>query len=156
MRKRKIAAKYVPHLLSDKLKVVHMTIAAFHLHRFRSEADIIACDKTFRSEATGQTPAWIGEESPTPMKAIHFRTASKVMQFLGLDRCSPCYQEDTPRTGRRKHHSVAERWKRKVLEAMESQWRCWFIHCETALPVSERGLRGRRVEGILIFLSLTL
>ena len=37
--KRKIATKWVPHMLTEDQKVARMTIAAAHLRRFRNEVD---------------------------------------------------------------------------------------------------------------------
>lgn len=103
--KRKIAAKWVPHMLTEDQKVARMTISAAHLHRFRQEGDaflnrIVACDETwahsFEPELKRQSAEWIGQGSPRPVKAIRARAAIKVMHITFFDKKGILFDHAVP------------------------------------------------------------
>jgi len=77
IHKRRIAARWVPHDLSEEQKYRHVEIAQQLLHRFREEGNeflqkVVAIDETwirdFEPELKSQSSDWRGKSSPRPKK----------------------------------------------------------------------------------------
>ena len=77
LHKRRNAARWVPHDLSEEQKCRRLEIAQQSLHRFREEGNeflqkVVAIDETwirdFEPELKSQSSEWRGKGSPTPKK----------------------------------------------------------------------------------------
>lgn len=94
LEKRKIVAKWVPHVLTEDQRKTRRDISAEHLRRFQSEGKpflqrIVACDETwayaFEPELKRQSSEWHSPGSPRPTKALRSRAALKVMHITFFD-----------------------------------------------------------------------
>lgn len=94
LHKRKIAAKWVPHVLNEEQRGNRVRICASHARRFRRERNsflhrIVAGDETwaraFEPELKRQSAEWTGEGSPRPTKAVRSPTPTKVMHIVFFD-----------------------------------------------------------------------
>jgi len=77
LHKCRIAARWVPHDLSEEQKCQHFETAQQLLHRFREEGNkflqkVVATDETwiqdFEPELKSQSSEWTGKSSPRPKK----------------------------------------------------------------------------------------
>ena len=93
LNKRKIAAKWIPHVLTPEQLGDRMKICAAHLRRFRREGNdflhrIIAGDETwagsFETELKRQSKQWVGAGDPRPSKAIRSPSRVKSMHIIFL------------------------------------------------------------------------
>ena len=75
LHKRRIAAPWVPHDLSEEQKYQRLEIAQQLLHRFREEGNeclqkLVATDESwirdFEPELKSQSSKWRGKDSPRP------------------------------------------------------------------------------------------
>ena len=105
LNKRKLAAKWIPHLLTEEQMASRVTICAAHLRRHRQEGDeflrrIVACDETWahswEPELKRQSAAWCGEGSPRPLKAIRSRAQLKVMHITFFDHAGLLFDQAVP------------------------------------------------------------
>ena len=94
LHKHKVAAKWIPHLLTEEQLGNRTRICASHLRRFRREGNqflhrIIAGDETwaraFEPELKRQSAQWIGDGSPRPTKAIRSPTPVEAMHIVFFD-----------------------------------------------------------------------
>ena len=89
--KRKIVAKWIPHLLSEEQRQARRIICSSHFWRHRREGDgflqrIIACDETwayaYHPELKRQSAEWRSPDSPRPVKAIREWQLSRSCTFF--------------------------------------------------------------------------
>ena len=94
LHKRKVAAKWIPHVLTPEQLGSRMRICAAHLRRFRREGNnflhrIVAGDETwaraFEPELKRQSAQWIGAGDPRPSKAIRSPSPVKSMHIVFFD-----------------------------------------------------------------------
>lgn len=94
LKKRKIAAKWIPHVLTDQQLNDRMRICASHLRRYRREGNsflhrIIAGDETwarsFEPELKSQSAQWLDRGDPRPSKAIRSPSRVKSMHIVFFD-----------------------------------------------------------------------
>lgn len=92
--KRKVAAKWIPHVLTAEQLGNRTRISAMHLRRFRRQGNnflhrIVAGDETwaraFEPELKRQSAEWIGEGEKRPAKAIRSQTPIKSMHIVFFD-----------------------------------------------------------------------
>ena len=81
LKMRKVAARWVPHMLSDSEKHHRVKIARSFLHRYREEGDemlqrIVAIDETwirsFEPELKRKSSEWHTKDSPRPLGWLVF------------------------------------------------------------------------------------
>ena len=94
LHKRKLAAKWIPHLLTEEELGNRTRICASHLRRFRREGNqflhrIIAGDETwaraFQPELKRQSAQWLSNGSPRPTKTSRSPTPVKAMHIVFFD-----------------------------------------------------------------------
>jgi histone-lysine N-methyltransferase SETMAR len=94
LHKKKLWAKWVPHLLSDEQRAARVRLSAAHLRRHRREGDsflsrIVAGDETWvyswDPELKRQSAEWRSEDSPRPQKARRKQGSMKVMHIIFFD-----------------------------------------------------------------------
>lgn len=94
LHKRKLAAKWVPHVLTEEQQENRVRLCASNLRRFRREGNdflhrIVAGDETwarsFEPELKRQSAEWTDEGWPRPMKAIRSPTPTKAMHIVFFD-----------------------------------------------------------------------
>jgi histone-lysine N-methyltransferase SETMAR len=92
--KRKIAAKWIPHVLTDEQRVCRAETCGMHLRKYRREGRkflqrIVACDETWayswQPELKRQSSEWRAPDSPRPTKAIRKQGQLKVMHLTFFD-----------------------------------------------------------------------
>ena len=92
--KKKVFAKWVPHLLTDHQRATRLQLSRQHLRRFRKEGEnflsrIITCDETWvfswDPELKRQSAEWLDEEAPRPEKAKRKQGGLKVMHIIFFD-----------------------------------------------------------------------
>lgn len=105
LMKRKLCAKWVPHLLTEEQKVCRVTLSSNHLQRFRREGEdflnrIVACDETWahswEPELKRQSAEWCGPDSPRREKARRSFGQLKVMHITFFDRRGILFDEAVP------------------------------------------------------------
>lgn len=103
--KRKVCAKWVPHLLTDEQKALRVTLCAAHLRRHRREGAaflhrIVACDETWahswEPELKRQSASWCGPDSPRPQKARRAIADLKVMHITFFDWKGIIFDQPVP------------------------------------------------------------
>lgn len=103
--KRKICAKWVPHILTEEQRQCRMTTCAAHLRKFRREGRnflrrIVACDETWayswQPELKSQSSEWCDPGSPRPTKAIRKQGSLKVMHITFFDLEGIIFDEAVP------------------------------------------------------------
>ena len=103
--KRKVCAKWVPHLLTDEQKTLRVNLCAAHLRRHRREGisfleRIVACDETWahswEPELKRQSASWCGPDSPRPQKARRAIADLKVMHITFFDRHGVLFDQAVP------------------------------------------------------------
>ena len=90
---RKLAAKWVPHLLSEEQRQVRVRVCRSHLQRLRREPGllnrIVTGDETwcysFDPLLKSQSAEWHTPNSPRPTKAIRSRAALKLLHCVFFD-----------------------------------------------------------------------
>jgi len=94
LHKRRIAAWWVPHDLSEEQKCRRLEIAQQLLHRFREEGNeflqkVVAIDETwirdFEPELKSQSSEWRGKGSPRPKKFKRAQSNVKQMMIFAYD-----------------------------------------------------------------------
>jgi len=94
LHKRRIAARWVPHGLSEEQKCRRLETAQQLLHRFREEGNeflqkVVAIDKTwirdFEPELKSQSSEWRGKGSPRPKKFKRAQSNVKQMMIFAYD-----------------------------------------------------------------------
>jgi len=94
LHKRRIAARWVPHDLSEEQKCQRVEIAQQLLHRFREEGNeflqkVVAIDETwirdFEPELKSQCSEWRGKGSPRPKKFKRAQLNVKQMMIFAYD-----------------------------------------------------------------------
>ena len=92
--KKKIFAKWVPHLLTDHQRATRLQMSRHHLRRFRKEGEdfltrIITCDETWvfswDPELKRQSAEWLDAGTPRPEKARRKQGGLKVMHIIFID-----------------------------------------------------------------------
>lgn len=92
--KRKVFAKWVPHLLSVEQRATRVQLCRQHLRRFRRDGEdflnrIITCDETWvfswDPELKRQSAEWLDEGAPRPEKARRKQGGLKVMHIVFID-----------------------------------------------------------------------
>ena len=103
--KKKICAKWVPHLLTEEQCVNRTQLCAAHLRRHRREGvaflnRIVACDETWahswEPELKRQSAEWLSPNSPRPRKAIRSMGQLKVMHITFFDRQDILFDQAVP------------------------------------------------------------
>jgi histone-lysine N-methyltransferase SETMAR len=138
---RKLASRWIPHLLSVQQKQDRVDWCKFMLKRFdqcrsKSVAEIITGDESwiysYDPETKQQSTVWVFEDEPSPTKVVRSKSASKQMVAVFF------HQEGLV--------AVVPLVERRTVNA---QW-----YCETCLPVVFDELRRQRpktgVRGILL------
>jgi histone-lysine N-methyltransferase SETMAR len=94
LHKRRIAARWVPHDLSEEQKCRRFEFAQQLLHRFREEGKeflqkVVAIDETwirdFEPELKSQSSEWRGKSSPRPKKFKRAQSNVKQMMIFTYD-----------------------------------------------------------------------
>jgi len=94
LHKRRIAARWVPHDLSEEQKCRRVEIAQKLLHRFREEGKellqkMVAIDETwirdFEPELKSQSSEWRGKGSPRPKKFKRAQSNVEQMMIFAYD-----------------------------------------------------------------------
>ena len=76
--KKKLCARWIPHLLTDEQKGIRITISSNHLRQYKRQGNaclnrLVACDETWahswEPELKRQSSSWCGSYSPRPQKA---------------------------------------------------------------------------------------
>jgi histone-lysine N-methyltransferase SETMAR len=92
--KKKVAAKWVPHILSEEQQEMRVQICRLHLRRFHKEKQsfldrIVTGDETwcysYDPETKQQSSEWLSNDSPRPTKARRVRSSLKVMHIIFFD-----------------------------------------------------------------------
>ena len=92
--KKKLCARWIPHLLTDEQKGIRITISSNHLRRYKRQGNaflnrIVACDETWahswEPELKRQSSSWCGPDSPRPQKATRSFGTLKVMHITFFD-----------------------------------------------------------------------
>lgn len=103
--KRKVAAKWVLHVLTVEQQLCRVNISAVHLKRFRREGEsflqrIIACDETWarawEPKLKRQSAEWLSPSSPRPTKARREMSSLKVMHITFFDRQGLLFDQAVP------------------------------------------------------------
>lgn len=103
--KRKVCAKWVPHLLTEEQKTVRVLLCSNHLRRYQSQGlgflqRIVACDETWahswEPELKRQSASWCGPDSPRPQKAHRSQGQLKVMHVSFFDRQGILFDQAVP------------------------------------------------------------
>jgi histone-lysine N-methyltransferase SETMAR len=93
--KKKIAAKWVPHILTEDQLLTRVQLCRLHLRRYWREKDdflnrIVAGDETwcysYDPELKQQSSEWTSADSPRPTKARREKGPIKVMHVIFFDR----------------------------------------------------------------------
>ena len=94
LKMRKVAARWVPHMLSDSEKHHRVKIASSLLHRYGEEGDemlqrIVAIDETwirsFEPELKQQSSEWHTKDSPRPLKFRQSQNFPKMLMIFAYD-----------------------------------------------------------------------
>ena len=103
--KRKVAAKWVPHLLTDEQRHCRVNISSVHLARFHREGEaflqrIVACDETWarswEPELKQQSSQWLSPDPPRPKKALCAQSHVKVMHITFFDQEGLIFDQAVP------------------------------------------------------------
>ena len=94
LKKKKVFAKWVPHLLSEEQMATRVQLSRLFLRRSRREADflgrIVTGDETWvfswDPELKRQSAEWRSEDSPRPQKARRKQGNLKVLHIVFFDR----------------------------------------------------------------------
>jgi histone-lysine N-methyltransferase SETMAR len=105
LQKRKVAAKWVPHQLSEEQKAARKTVAEELLRRYEAEGEqflnrIVAIDETwirdFEPQLKSQSSQWKHATSPRPKKCRRQQSKVKLMimaydknRVIATDRVPP-------------------------------------------------------------------
>ena len=105
LNKRKVCAKWVPHLLTDEQKVLRVTLCKSHLRRHQKEGltfleRILTCDETWahswEPELKQQSAIWCEPDSPRPKKARRSIVQLKVMHITFFDQHGIIFDQPVP------------------------------------------------------------
>ena len=95
LNKRKIAAKWVPHILTEEQLQLRVHLCRLHLKRYWRERGnflnrVVAGDETwvysYDPELKSQSSEWTSADSPRPTKARRSKGPMKVMHIIFFDR----------------------------------------------------------------------
>lgn len=95
---RKLASRWIPHLLTDEQKEQRVDWCRFMIEKFeggRSKrvAEIVTGDETwiysYNPETKQQSTVWVFDDEPPPTKVIRGRSASKQMVAVFFRRSGP-------------------------------------------------------------------
>ena len=95
LQKRKVAAKWVPHHLSEEQKAARKRVAEELLRRYEAEGEqflnrIVAIDETwirdFEPELKSQSCQWKHSTSPRPKKCRRQQSKVKLMMIMAYDK----------------------------------------------------------------------
>jgi histone-lysine N-methyltransferase SETMAR len=95
MQKRKVAAKWGPHQLSEEQKAARKRVAVELLRRYEAEVEqflnrIVAIDETwirdFEPQLKSQSSQWTHATSPRPKKCRRQQSKIKLMMIMAYDK----------------------------------------------------------------------
>jgi len=95
LQKRKVAAKWVPHRLSEEQKAARKRVAEELLRRYEAEGEqflnrIVAIDETwirdFEPQLKFQSPQWKHATSPRPQKCRRQRSKVKFIMIMAYNK----------------------------------------------------------------------
>jgi histone-lysine N-methyltransferase SETMAR len=95
LQKRKVAAKWVPHQLSEEQKAARKRVAEELLRRYEAEGEqflnrIVAIDETwvqdFEPQLKSQSSQWKHATSPHPKKCRRQQSKVKLMMIMAYDK----------------------------------------------------------------------
>ena len=148
LKMRKVAARWVPHMLSDSEKHHRVKIARSLLHRYGEEGDemlqrIVAIDETwigsFEPELKRQNSEWHTKDSPRPLKFCRSQNWLKLLMIFAYDFHGVLTAHQVP-TGRTVNKEYYEKYLRTVLCPALRRKRSELINCtplilhDNALP----------------------
>ena len=134
--KIKVAARWVPHMLSDSEKHHRVKIARSLLHRY-GEGDemlqiIVAIDETwirsFEPELKRQSSEWHTKDSPRPLKFRRSQNYPKMLMKIAYDFRGVLTAHRVP-TGRTVNKEYYKKYLRTVLRPALRRKRSEIINC---------------------------
>ena len=137
LKMRKVAARWVPHMLSDSEKHHRVKIARTLLHRYGEEGDemlqrIVAIDETwirsFEPELKRQSNEWHTKDSPRPLKFRRSQNCPKMLMIFAYDFRGVLTAHRVP-TGRTVNKEYYEKYLRTVLRPALRRKRSELINC---------------------------
>ena len=123
LKMRKVAARWVPHMLSDSEKHHRVKMACSLLYRYGEEGDemlqrIVAIDETwirsFEPELKRQSSEWHTKDSPRPLKFRQSQNCPKMLMIFVYDFRGVLTAHRVP-TGRTVNKEYYEKYLRTVL-----------------------------------------
>lgn len=142
---RRIAAKFVPRLLTQEQKDNRVTICQELLDRANEEEDfmetVVTGDETwvfgYDVETKVQSSQWTGKGSPRPKKARQVRSSVKVMLTVFFDANGVIHHEFLPQgetVNRFYYLGVLRRLRENIRRKRPELWRSksWVLHHDNA------------------------
>ena len=134
LKMRKVAARWVPHMLSDSEKHHRVKIARSLLHRYGKEGDemlqrIVAIDETwirsFEPELKRQSSEWHTKDSPRPLKFRRSQNRPKMLMIFAYDFRGVLSAHRVPTVNKEYY----EKYLRTVLRPALRRKRSELINC---------------------------
>ena len=142
---RRVAAKFVPRLLTQEQKDNRVAICQELLDRANDDGNfmesIITGDETwvygYDVETKSQSSQWKGKGSPRPKKARQVRSNVKVMLTVFFDVHGVVHHEFLPQGGTVNRHyylEVLRRLRENIRRKRPELWsrKSWFLHHDNA------------------------
>ena len=146
LKMRKVAARWVPHMLSDSEKHHRVKIARSLLHRYGQEGDemlqrIVAIGETwirsFNPELKRQSSEWHTKDSPRPLKFRRSQNCPKMLMIFAYDFRGVLTAHRVP-TGRTVNKEYYEKYLRTVLRPALRRKRSELINCTSLILHDKR------------------
>ena len=137
LKMRKVAARWMPHMLTDSEKQNRVKIARSLLHRYGEEGDemlqrIVAIDETwarsFEPELKRQSSEWHTKDSMRPLKFRRSQNCPKMLMIFAYDFRGVLTAHRVP-TGRTVNKEYYEKYLRTVLRPALRRKRSELINC---------------------------
>ena len=134
---RKVAARWMPHMLSDSEKHHQVKIARSLLHRYGEEGGqmlqrIVTIDETwirsFEPELKRQSSEWHTRDSPRPLKFRRSQNCPKMLMIFAYNFRGVLTAHRVP-TGRTVNKEYYEKYLRTVLRPALRRKRSELINC---------------------------
>lgn len=141
----RVAAKFVPRLLTDEQKANRLSISQELLNRANADENFlrnaITGDETwvygYDVETKAQSSQWVGKNSPRPKKARQSRSNVKTMLIVFFDWKGVVHYEFVPRNqtvNGEFYLEVMKRLRESIRKKRPEAWRnkTWLLHHDNA------------------------